>query len=375
MRHMNVQNHIGRSGRFGFYLLLLTTFYILPTFAQAATLYFYPQQISLMPGEEALVDVRIDTEGESINAVELEGSLSGVAATLRGIDNAGSAIDVFIEQPNIKGKSSFRLVGGIPAGLSGEHLLARVALRGELPGRATLAFVPSAVKVLLADGTGKSVSVDVMSSAVSVLPPSKDYVAITSLTHPDETQWYAATKAQIHFELEPGASYSYVITRDPLEVPDDVADRPGGSAQWQGDLKLDDVPEGITYFAVKKVGSNVVSRYRLMNDVSDPVWLEVKKNAGISETEGRSFLTFLADDQISGIEYYEVHIDSEEPFTALSPQPLPDEYSIIALRAYDQAGNYIEKFIPGPQKNYSAWVWMAILFVLLVWASGIIGKK
>jgi hypothetical protein len=369
-------NLILSSKRLFFVLLLLTTLYILPTHAaSAATLFFYPQQILLVPGEEALVELRLDTGGVTINAIELEGTLSGLAAVLRGIDNSGSAIDIFVERPTITSKSHFRLVGGIPAGLAGDHLLARIALRAEVPGLATLSFTPSAVKVLRADGSGKSVPMQFMSSQVQVGQKSKDYLTLSSNSHPDQNQWYATTRGHIHFEFDPAASYSYVVTANPLEEPDNSADVPEGTPQWQGDTKLEDLPEGISYFGIKKVGSSFVSRYRLMNDITEPVWLEVKKNDGTIETEGRPFLTFLAQDSVSGVEYYEMRVDNQEPFLVVSPQPLPDEYAMLSIRAYDRAGNFIERFIPGPQKHYSLWVWMVVLLILLVWVSGIIDTK
>jgi hypothetical protein len=354
-----------------FFFLLVTGYFLLVTSASAATLYFYPQNISLVPGEEALIDIRLNTD-ETVNAVELEGVVSGVVATLRGIDNAGSDLSIFVEKPNVKGKSGFRLVGGAPAGLSGELVLARLAVRGELPGKSTLSFTPDKTRVLLADGTGNSAAVEFMSAAISIVPRSKDYLIISSESHPDQNQWYAANTAQLRFSFDPAAAYSYVVTRNPLEDPDAVADKPEGSAVWDGGVKLGDLPEGVSYFAVRKIGSNSVSRYRMMTDVTDPAWVEVRRNDGTIETEGRPFLSFLAQDDYSGVEHYEMRINGGEPVTVNSPQPLPDEYTVLSIRAYDRAGNYIEEFIPGPQKDFSLWVWAAILFVLLVWVSGII---
>ena len=350
---------------FGFFVCLAS-----PTLA--ATLYFYPQHISLVPGEEVLVDIRLDTGGRSVNAVELEGALSGVRATLRSIDNSGSALSIFVERPSVKGRSGFRLVGGAPSGLEGENLIARLALRGELPGSATLSFDPTQTRILLADGTGKSAPVSYINADITVSPKSKDYLLVSSDSHPDQNQWYVSDVAHVRFTFDSSASYSYHITRDPLAEPDAVADKPAGTATWDGGLKLEDIPEGVSDFALKKIGATSVSRYRLMRDATVPEWIEVRKNEGTIETEGRPFLTFLAHDAVSGVEYYEMRVNGGEPIVASSPQPLPDEYTILSIRAYDRAGNYVEQFIPGPQKDYSLWVWAAILFVLLVWVSGII---
>ncbi len=358
-----------------FLSLLVTSYYLLvASSASAATLYFYPQNIALVPGQDALIDIRIDTAGEVINAVELEGAISGVAATLRSIDSSGSAIDIFVERPNVEGRSMFRLVGGIPAGLSGEHILARLVVRGELAGAGTLSFKPT-TKILLADGTGASAKTSFIDANIAVAPKSKDYVEITSLTHPDQNQWYAATTASIRFEFDSSATYSYLVTLDPLAEPDTTPDRPEGDLAWAGETKLEGLPDGITYFAVRKVGSQLVSRYRLMNDNVAPIWLEVGKSEGTIETEGRPFLNFLAEDATSGISHYEMRIDGGQPYVVSSPAPLPDEYHILSIRAYDQAGNYIEEFIPGPQKDFTLWVWAAILFVLIVWMSGIISVR
>lgn len=361
--------------------LLLVGFFFALSFAPlpafAARLYFYPQSVSLAPDEEALIDIRIDTEGEVINAVEIEGAVSGVATTLRKVDNAGSALTIFVERPSVEGRSRFRLVGGAPGGITGEHLLARVSLRGELPGSANLSFSSSLTKALLADGTGNKAKLSLEPASLTVIPRSRDHITITSQTHPDQNQWYRGERAQLQFTFSTAHRYSYLVSRDPLAEPDDTPDVPEGTAQWQGGIKIDDLPEGVSYFSVKKVGAAVISRYRLMRDDTPPQWLEIRSNDGTIETEGRPFISFLAHDAISGVEYYEMRVDGNDPISVVSPQPFPESYTILSVRAYDRAGNYVEEFIPGPQKEYGIWVWAAILFVLLVWVSGIIdtGKR
>lgn len=356
-------------------ILALLGVFILPVFAHAATLYFYPQNITLVPGEEALIDIRLDTGGEAVNAVELEGALSSVAATLRSIDNTGSALSIFVERPSVKGRGGFRFAGGAPAGITGEQILARIAVRGELPGVATLSFAPEKVSILRADGTGVAVKTSFLDASVRVVSRSKDYIVLTSESHPDQNQWYTAGTAHLRFPFDSQATYSYVATRDALADPDDTADKPAGSATWNGGVKLEDLPDGVTYFAIKKIGSTSVSRYRLMKDTVDPEWVEVRTSDGTIETEGRPFLVFLAHDAGSGVEYYEMRIDGQEPVVVVSPQPLPDTYRILSIRAYDRAGNFVEKFIPGPKESYVMWAWMAVLLVLLVWVSGIIDSK
>lgn len=362
------------------FIFLLSSFFLLLSTisnASAAVLYFYPQYVSIAPGEEALFELRLDTEGEPINAIELDGKLSGVAATLRTLDNSGSALSIFVERPSIEGRSAFRLVGGAPSGIVGEHILARVSVRGELPGASRLSYVPETTAVLLADGAGGSASVRFLGADIAVEKTSPDKLILTSESHPDQNQWYSSAVAHIRFNWDESGRYSYTVTRDMLGVPDDEADLPVGSSTWDGGVKIHDLPEGISYFAIKKIGSEAISRYRVMTDYSKPRWLEIRKSAGTGETEGRPFLSFLAHDDVSGIEYYEVRVNHGEPFTVSSPYPFPDSYSVISLRAYDRAGNYIEEYIPGPQKDYTLWVWTLILFVLLVWVSGIIdtGKK
>lgn len=216
-----------------------------------------------------------------------------------------------------------------------------------------------------------------MTANIAVEKASPDKLTLMSDSHPDQNQWYSSNVAHLRFPWDESAQYSYITTRDVAGVPDEEVDTPDGNATWDGGVKVSDLPEGVSYFAIKKIGSPIVSRYRIMIDYSKPRWLEIRKSAGTEETEGRPFLSFLAHDDVSGVEYYEVRVNNGDPFTVSSPYPFPDSYSIISLRAYDRAGNYIEEYIPGPRKDYTLWVWALILFVLLVWVSGIIdtGKK
>ncbi|OGY99524.1 MAG: hypothetical protein A2945_01550 [Candidatus Liptonbacteria bacterium RIFCSPLOWO2_01_FULL_52_25] len=135
--------------------------------AQAAVLYFTPESASFQPGETAVLDLRIDPEGECINAAEINIGFPKDLLEAIDVSRGQSILTLWVEPPAIK--QEFGLIsftGGVPGGYCGRvpgdsaltNILAQLVFRfpgslKDLPAEAKVSILESS-KVLLNDGLG-----------------------------------------------------------------------------------------------------------------------------------------------------------------------------------------------------------------------------
>jgi len=163
--------------------ILLMCFFCLPQMTKAAVFYFegagqYHQ------GDIFIVQLRMDPEGECINAVEAHLSFPPELLAVQGLGIGQSLISFWPQEPqfsNEEGMVSF--TGGIPGGYCGElagnpgrtnlllnlalHVKESPTLEGLSGGR--LLFLPSS-RALLNDGLGTIAHLDLQDFPFSVLP-------------------------------------------------------------------------------------------------------------------------------------------------------------------------------------------------------------
>jgi len=160
-------------------VILLSTFYFLfSDTVSAATLYLKPSGEQYQLGDAFIVEVRIDTEEECINAVEA--NLSYDRDILRAVDfSYGSSIIIlWVKPPEINqesGRISFS--GGIPGGYCGKmlgdpgptHILGKITFQASNKGEAKVNFLDSS-QVLLNDGSGTPLKLTAKGAVFNILP-------------------------------------------------------------------------------------------------------------------------------------------------------------------------------------------------------------
>jgi hypothetical protein len=329
--------------------------------AHAAKLYFYPQSVSVIEGDTYTLEVRLDTEGESINALDVTGKVDG--GTIESVGTANSFIQIFIKSEKT-GDNTFHFAGGTPGGFTGNGVVGLLTVRADSTGEGRASFDDSSN---LLSGTGESLGQDTEFSETSVNTSAKDerYIKITSRSHPDQNKWYSNTKLNLHWDLEDGVQYSYVISNDPTKVPDDIPDKPSGTLEWLGDVSIEGLDQGVYYFALKRVGESSVYRYRVMIDTTPPEWAGVEVSKGVPETDNNDFVVFLAKDSLSGVDHYEVRVDDGPSKTVESPYVLPKSYGKVTITAFDKAGNRADKVIYGKGEKNVAIFYIIIALIVI----------
>jgi len=364
-------------------LLTVFTFSFLffPSLSKATNLYLMPQFQTVYQGDSFIVEVRIDTEGEEINALELGLTFPSNLLEVVDFSKGNSILQLFAEEPKIQqGEISF--VGGIPKGFNGDGLLGKINFLAKEIGKAEVSFKEDS-KVLY--GQGLLASLTFLDGNCEIIKKSEEIPVITSESHPDQNKWYKDTLLQLHWDPKEGAEYSWILSKSPLDEPDEISDKPlpkEGIAFWMGAMEYDLKGEGdgIYYFSLRqkllgKDWQKEVSRFRAMIDVTSPEEFKPEIGKASAVFEGKYFIAFSTIDKQTGIDYYEIleadkrgyqrgTIRKAEWKKGSSPYLLEDQSlrSVIKVKAVDKAGNErIEEIVP-PYKV----TWKDVLVIILI---------
>ena len=295
--------------------------FCIPVFAFAAILYLEPSSNQYQPGDTFIVDVKIDSEGECINAVEA--NLSFSQNILKAVDfNKGNSILIlWVETPstenmdtiNREGLVSFS--GGIPGGYCGR----------------------------ISGDSGQSDSLGKMIFRIPGMTVGKQEGNLAEIKFLDTSQILLndglGTKAKLETQ---GAVFEIV---EKIE---------SSKNEWQEEIKKDNI-------------------------LPEPFEIEICQEPSIFE--GKYFITFFSTDKQTGIDYYEILEADERGYQCgttqkaewkkiKSPYLLEDQtlQSIIKVKAVDKAGNErIAEYTPLTKpRPFPWWVIISILIGMVV---------
>ncbi len=288
-------------------ILLIVGFVLFPTITSGAVLYLEPAEGEYQPADTFIVEIKIDTENQCINAVGVDLSFSQNIFKAIDFSQGESIINLWTETPQINqeaGNLSFS--GGIPGGYCGRipgdpgasNLLGKIIFR--VPGMmvsqlgiplAQISFLENS-QVLLNDGLG--------------------------------------TKAELTLQ---GASFTII---DKSEAVKD---------EWREELKKDNIAPELFEIEVHQYPAIFEGKYFITFFTSD-------KQTGIDYYEVKE-----------GSQDWK---KAESPYL-LENQNLQ---SIIKVKAVDKAGNEgVAEYIPEfPKKLFPYWIIIVILIIgVVIW--------
>lgn len=368
--------------------LILTAFSALPLAVEATTLYLMPSQQSVYKGDTFIVEIRLDTEKEEINVVEANLTFSPNLLEVKDLIIGNSILSLWLKEPSFSNKSGIiSLIGGTPTGFNGDGLIGSIVFLVKKTGKTALSLGKNS-KVLLNDGEGKSAKLNFSENNYNlikkVIKETERPPKVFSESHSDQNKWYRKKDFKLHWDLVNGIQYSYLLSKDPLAEPDDIPDKPKGKMVWMGNIKYQNLADGIYYFTIKQKlpGKNwsETERFRIMIDTTAPEEFWAK----ITEIEKKNYLVFNAIDKVSGIDHYEI-LETKKPNywdrffekkkeqewkIGKTPYLLNDQTlkSVIKVKAVDKAGNERIIKIISPKKPFL--YWFAILTLIgigLIW--------
>jgi hypothetical protein len=316
---------------------------------EGTQLFFSPGAGTNLVGSTFDVSVLLNTQGQSVNAVQVDIKFSADKLRIVKPSSDKSLLAIWLEPPvysNTNGTA--HLVGVVPGGITTESgLVSTITFEAIASGTATIE-IQSTSSVLANDGLGTETLTGFGRASFSLSPKPLDGVNVYSDTHPFSDQWY--NNDSVTFTLEKPAEvtdFSYEFDNKPFTVPDNEADTS------ESLVSFEDVADGVWYFHVKarKEGVWGTPTHLLVRvDTQAPAGFKPESEVLFSGEQAKVFISFFTTDEHSGIDHYEVGVlaadqsaDESPVFVhSESPYQLPKlvgKHFRVVVRVFDKAGN------------------------------------
>ncbi|MEK7631265.1 MAG: cohesin domain-containing protein [Patescibacteria group bacterium] len=327
-----------RNRLFSIFALAILAFTLAQHRATAAVLSVIPAKVNAAQDQLAVVEVRLNSETQVVNAVEGKITYDPTALEVVDVSKAGSFLTLWAEGPKVDavaGVVSF--VGGVPNGsyvINGRVL--SLVFRPKVLGATTIGVDTVLSSVRLNDGLGTATPLRAETSTVTV-GVNDSSISLVSSTHPQENAWYNAGNVALAWTPTKDALYAFLLADEPAALPDERF----GTAM--AEATFTDVQDGAHYFILREklpgdAWRTVAIRRVLVDTVMPEGFTPVLTRDVIP---GKLALVFQTTDETSDIVRYTVQEGSVVADNAASPYTLLDQKqrAAIVVTAYDAAGN------------------------------------
>lgn len=334
--------------------------------AASATLYLSPASGTYVIGSNFNVGIKVNTDGEVVNAAEGVVSFDANLLEAVSVSKAGSIFPFWTTEPTPNNSAgTIRFGGGLPPpaykGSAGH--IATITFKAKKAGSAAVRFSSGAV--LANDGKGTNILASMGSANFVISPKSEapkpavddkktevkkeepkeveeiyNKPVIISPSHPNQETWYNKNTAQFKWDLpESVIGVSAVLNEESYTDPGPKSDGLFDQKEYP------DLKDGAHYLHLKFQDSKkwgTVASYKIMIDTEAPLPFEIE----IKETEAGEWpeIIFETKDELSGLEKYEIIIGSKEETLGADQKSYRvsglgiGEHNVI-INAIDKAGN------------------------------------
>ncbi len=318
-----------------------------PDLIPKSEVYFSPRTGSFVENSVFEVPILINTQGSSINAIELTVRFDPAKLSIVNPSGGKSVIGVWVEPPSFDNtRGTARFVGVIPGGIRTDAgLIATITFRARTTGATNLRFASDS-QILLNDGFGTAANTTLGRADYTIIAKPPEGVAVYSETHPSD-RWYNNNSPVFSWDASPESDgYSFHFDNSPLTVPENKV------ISSSTRHALTNLPDGVWFFHLKAQKGGMwgnSTHYQIKIDTAAPAEFTPRVDYIMaSSTSYRGLVTFKTTDLLSGIDHYEVGVldigdESSSPIfiQAESPYQVPataDQVRVI-VRAFDAAGN------------------------------------
>lgn len=331
-------------------------------------------------GDKFSVDIKIDSEGASINAAQAALQFPKDILQVDSIDKSSSVFGFWLQEPafdNNAGTVSF--IGGTINAFSGKSLeVLQIVFKVKGAGTATLSLSDAAVTA--ADGSGTNVlstthgaTVNSLTTIAAPAPGAKPTPPVSQIIPPPVQITRApapakgtAAQPKLEIPLYPDPQGWSNISSPFLvrwNLPADIGEvatvisknpdtNPTKSEGLFDNKTFVPLADGIWYLHVRfqnNLGWGPTAHYRLAVDTSPPPPFNVDIKEGNPTDTPAPNISFSGKDQLSGLDTYIIRIDQNDPIYTLKnkftlPLLSPGKH-ILAIGAKDKAGNVTENSI------------------------------
>lgn len=338
-------------------------FFLAPFLAHAqASMSIVPSAGTYGVGKTFTVTVLVDsTQGFNSGGATL--NFDKDVISVQSVSKNGSAFTLWPVEPasnNTAGTITFE-GGSTPPALTGKKTLLTITFKALKEGKATVGVASGSVYA--ADGKGtdilgpkNSASYDITATGGGDSPPAPpppppapegplpELPEIITITHPSDTVYSSAATAKFTWDLPfDVTAVRFVLDEKANTVPTTNYDPPVAEKEY------DDIVDGTRYFHLRfrnDVGWGPTAHKKILIDKTPPPEFTLEATVAASATD--AVLSFTATDTLSGIDRYEISVDSGDPrkvaldevkegtFTLSGQDPGKHD---VTVTAFDKAGN------------------------------------
>lgn len=344
---------------------------------QHATIYYSPQTSTFVDGSTFSIPVFIDTQGRSINTIDLKLKFDPSKLEIIRPLGENSIIGIWLEPPSYSNSSGvLSMTGTIPNGIvTGSGLITTITFKAKSSGVARISLSPTS-QVLANDGQGSGVQIQTTDARYTIIPQPPGEVRVFSDTHPYQDRWYNNNSPVFGWDTEPGiTAFSYVLDDKPSTIP---PNEEIGNTTSKGYENLSD---GIWYFHLKAKKAGVwgaTTNFLVRIDTAPPAqFTPTIDTLTAAVIRSKGMVSYFTTDSLSGVDHYEVGVLSASDAPDASPAYVQAEspYQIpgylegktrIIVRAYDRAGNIRSAAVNASPVNFLALLAKNNLFIFIL---------
>jgi hypothetical protein len=330
--------------------------------ASAATLSFSPQFGTYKVGSIITASVMVSSADKTMNAASGRITFPADLLSVSSLSKTGSIIDFWAQEPSYSNTDGVINFEGavLPPWFNGSSgKLLTISFKVKAPGMASVNF--STGTVLAADGSGTDITSSFGNASyttsglnqgepVIMAPVGNNGVPsapeISSNTHPDQNKWYDNTDAKFSWGLTKDITgSSLLIGRNKGSSPT-VLYEPAISSK-----EVKDLEDGVWYFSAQLKNDNgwgPVAKFKLQVDTVKPSGFDITEVKRDNLTDPVAQFIFEATDKTSGINHYEIQIDSgrvvvwkNDGSNVFETPVMTSGAHTLFVKAVDKAGNFL----------------------------------
>lgn len=291
-------------------------------------------------GDVFPVEVRVDSNGAFINAVEATIQYSPAAVTIERVGREESPLTLWPEEPTIDTRAgTVRFTGGRPGGFLASHAVV-ATLYVRATGGSTAILTPDVAKtaLYLNDGLGTRMAVDIVPSNLTITDSLVQGITLSSTTHPTTDFWSASGNIVVQWTPKEGATYSYILDTNIATVPDESPE------PVVGERRYEQLADGVYYFTIKERNADgswsAVMQRRFLIDSTPPEQFSITP-LDPKTVSGAALISWAASDATSGIAAYTLKVNGRIEGAVTSPLALRPVWrgKTLTVTAKDQSGN------------------------------------
>lgn len=351
-------------------IFLFFVLFFSPFLVSAATLYLSPNSGSHNVGGNFSVSIYVSSKDQAINAVSANISYPKDKLEVTSISKAGSILTLWAQEPSFSnGSGSVSLEGIVPnPGYTGSSAkIVQINFKAKNSGNATISF--SSGSVLANDGKGTNILAGMSGATFSInkaddskkeekpITPTQtesktvpDLAEVNSSSHSDQDKWYSNSGAIFNWKMSDDVNgVRLSVAKDSKEISNDVF-FPVNSKEYKN------LADGVWYFNVQlrnQYGWSGISSFRFQIDTEKPSKFDISEIKKEGESNSRAKFLFDAQDELSGIDYFEVKIDdgNYEIWRNIDNKNIYETPALssgnhsLHVKAVDKAGNFFSNSI------------------------------